>query len=389
MTYEVEIIKPILTESIFTKDNKPSDGLRVYYAGKEIKYPDYDMGKMFFFLSLGNGKALKFIHYTKSITCPVPKLERIVKIQNTLAKSGYVFECDEEIVPVHVTYPMAGKDKTYYGYITDARPDPWAASVERHTEYQQALFTNMKVIQKIYSTCLDNNIWRPHIIRELGKRKNYTVNGSIKFVDIDQKYYYTSCDERFKRDIFREGQFPYRRRSQPYQSIEEKGIHGARNMAHRFNVMQGDFRGKTVLELGCNMGGVCRITKDRHAKYCVGIDNQEETNNVARRFLDAEGYKGIRIETYDINNGLEGLQALIGKDKFDYVFALSMLKHVGHKALFDIINYYTKEKCWIEGHARQSEEDVRKILDGNLDCKATFIDYTYDRGKRAMFLGEK
>jgi len=391
MTYEVEIIKPILDESIFTKDNQPSAGLRVYYEGKEIKYPDYDMGKMFFFLSLGNGKALKFIHYTKSIHRPKEELGKIIKIQNTLSKCGHVFECDEEIVAVHVTYPKAGKDKIYYGYITDAHPDPWAAGAERQTKYHQALFTNMKVIQKIYIACLDNNIWRPHLIRELGKRKNYTVNGSVKFVDIDQKYYYTSCDEQLENDIYRDGQFPHRRRSQPYQSIEEKGILGARNMVHRFNVMQcGNFKGKTILDIGCNLGGVCRIASNRGAKYCVGIDNHEDANNISRRFYDAEGHKNIRIETYDINNGLDGLQALIGKDKFDYVFALSMLKHVGHKALFDIINYYTKEKCWIEGHAKQSKNDIQEMLDGNLDgIEMSFVDYTYDRGKRAMFLGVK
>ena len=391
MTYEIEIIKPILDESIFTRDNQPSAGLRVYYEGKEVKYPDYDMGKMFFFLSLGNGKALKFIHYIKSITRPIPELERIVKIQNILAKSGYVFQCNEEIVPVHVTYPIAGKDKIYYGYITDAHPDPWAAKVERYKEYHQALFTDMKVIQKIYRTCLDNNIWRPHLIRELGKRKNYTVNGSVKFVDIDQKYYYTSCDEQLENDIYRDGQFPHRRRSQPYQSIEEKGILGIRNMAHRFNVMQcGNFKGKTVLDIGCNLGGVCRIASNRGSKYCVGIDNQKDANDVAKRFYDAEGYKDIRIETYDINKGIDGLQELIGEDKFDYVFALSMLKHVDHKALFDIINYYTKEKCWIEGHAKQSVNEIQKILDDNLDCiETSFVGYTYDRSKRAIFLGAK
>ena len=55
-------------------------------------------------------------------------------------------------------------------------------------------------------------------------------------------------------------------------------------------------------------------------------------------------------------NGLEKLISLIGIEKFDYVFALSVWKHVNKKKLYDIINYYCREICWFEGHNKQTKD---------------------------------
>lgn len=400
--YEIEIVKPNKRESYgwrlretvhmcSREDDYRTKGLQVYFNGVEIKRPDYDLGKFFFFVMIGNGKALKFVHrkFGKDNYCgAIPKLEKIIKIQNILSRKGLTFSCEEEIVRVRVKYLLTNKTKEYNGYVTNARPDPWTINTK---DYCNEQYENFEFIQKMHSTCLSNNIWRPHFENELRKRKNYVIDShGIRYVDIDPKFYFTTCDKHLKSDIINEGQWPYHRRNRPYQSIEESGILGIRNTSHRiFLLFHGTtFRRKTVLDLGCNIGAMCKFARYRRAKLSVGIDSKEEVINVARKYFNTEGCENINLVTYDINNGLEKLQVLIGKNKFDYVFALSMLKHVDNKALFDIINYYTKEKCWIEGHNKQDKDEIHGLLENNLNVKEIkFLGYTYDRGIRPNFVG--
>jgi 2-polyprenyl-3-methyl-5-hydroxy-6-metoxy-1,4-benzoquinol methylase len=389
--YEIEIIQ-LKQQSLYAND-RIDKTLQVYYDGIKIERPNYDIGKFFFFICIGNGKAIKFIHYTKSISKPIPEIEKIIKIQKLFSWDGLAFDCEEEIINILIKYKYrtSGKSKKYYGYITDAYPDPWVINTKNYLTEQ---YNNMKIIQSIHRTCLNNNIWRPHLMRELTKRKNYVINNEgARFIDIDPKFYFTACNQHIKDEIISKGQFPYRKRKYPYQSIEQSGILGIRNMAHRFEVLQfgrRKFTGKTVLDIGSGMGGFCRLAKDRGAKFCTGIDAKKEVIDIANKYFEAEGYNDIKMLVYDINGGLDRLQLLIGKQQYDYVFVLCMLKHVDNNSLFEIINYYMRERCWVEGHANQSKEHIQHLLEDNLKCKEiNFLGYTLDRGKRPSFEGIK
>ena len=188
-------------------------------------------------------------------------------------------------------------------------------------------------------------------------------------------------------EIIKKGQFPYGRRKYQYQSIEEENMVGIRNMEHRYSVLDlPSFEGKTVLDIGCSLGMVCVMASKSGAKKCVGIDNNIDTIEVAKKYVDMKGYRNINLLSYDIDKGVEGLMSLVGFESFDYVFALSILKHVKQKALFDIINFYTKEICWFEGHNRQETKKIKKLLEDNLNFKyIDFLGYTNDRGIRPNF----
>ena len=195
-------------------------------------------------------------------------------------------------------------------------------------------------------------------------------------------------EQSLKEEIIEEGQFPYKKRKYQYQSIEEEAMIGIRNMEYRYSILDlpEDFTGKTVLDLGCSLGMVCVMAKLRKSDFCVGIDNNENTIKVGQKYIKEKNYKNIELFVYDINSGIDKLKHLIGDQKFDYVFALSILKHVNSKHLFEIINFYTKDTCWFEGHSKQSETNIEQLLVKNLIFKELeFLGCTTDRGTRPNF----
>ena len=77
--------------------------------------------------------------------------------------------------------------------------------------------------------------------------------------------------------------------------------------------------------------------------------------------LDVEFY------TFNIDDGLEGLKSLIGEDKFDHVFALSIWAHCDENKLADMINFYTDKICWFEGHNTITYGDTKSKMDLELE----------------------
>lgn len=194
--------------------------------------------------------------------------------------------------------------------------------------------------------------------------------------------------QSLKNKIVKEGQFPYKRRKYQYQSIKEENMIGIRDMEHRYSILDlpTDFSNKTALDLGCSLGMVCIEMSFRNARSCVGLDNNENTMKVARKYIEEKQYKNIKLFTFDIDQGLDKLIPLIGFQKFDYVFALSILKHVNLKSLFEVIDFYTKDTCWFEAHNKQNETKIKSILTKNLMFKEIeFLGYTTDRGIRPNF----
>lgn len=195
-------------------------------------------------------------------------------------------------------------------------------------------------------------------------------------------------EDKLKTEIISEGQFPHKRRKYQYQSIEDENMSGIRNMEYRYSILDLPitFDNKTVLDLGCSLGMVCIESKKRGAKSCVGLDNNKNTINVGMKYIKSKGYQNIELLLYDINEGVDKLIELIGDKKFDYVFALSIFKHVDQKKLFELINFYTGDICWFEGHSKQKKEYIHSILAKNLELNSIhFLGYTTDRGVRPNF----
>ena len=169
-----------------------------------------------------------------------------------------------------------------------------------------------------------------------------------------------------KQKLKDNGQFPYGKRDRAYQSID--GNPGIRDMEHRYEVIQfpKSFDGETVIDFGCSAGAICLDAKKRGAKRVVGLDYKEETIQVAKG-LAKEMELDVEFYTFNIDDGLDRLKSLIGEDKFDHVFALSIWAHCDENKLADMINFYTDRVCWFEGHNAMTYGDTKSKMDMELE----------------------
>tara|TARA_R110002049_G_scaffold174412_1_gene341603 strand:- start:202 stop:1377 length:1176 start_codon:yes stop_codon:yes gene_type:complete len=172
--------------------------------------------------------------------------------------------------------------------------------------------------------------------------------------------------EQLKKQLKNNGQFPYGKRDRAYQSID--GNPGIRNMEHRYEVMQfpKSFDGETVIDFGCSVGAICLEAKRRGAKRVVGLDYKAETIEVAKQ-VAKEYNLDIEFYTFNIDDGLDNLKSIIGKDSFDHVFALSIWAHCDELKLAQMINYYTNKICWFEGHNANAYGDTKSKMDTELE----------------------
>ena len=172
--------------------------------------------------------------------------------------------------------------------------------------------------------------------------------------------------EDLKQKLKEKGQFPYGKRDRAYQSID--GNPGTRDMEHRYEIIQfpKSFDGETVIDFGCSVGAICLDAKKRGAKRVVGLDYKEETIEVAKGLAIEMGLD-VEFYTFNIDDGLEGLKSLIGEEKFDHVFALSIWAHCDENKLADMINFYTDKICWFEGHNAITYGDTKSKMDLELE----------------------
>jgi len=165
-------------------------------------------------------------------------------------------------------------------------------------------------------------------------------------------------------------------RSEPYQSV--LGLEGQRNFEKRTGIMKldgVDFVGKTVLDVGCNLGNFCRDAHDRGAKRAVGIDH-ELVAEVAYEISNWTGYW---------NCDFLGLNLPHEKDKideqFDIVYALSVDQQIGYNSwMADLCG----EVFYLEGHVPQKRETFERRLEQDF-ARVEFLGTTRDHGPRPLF----
>jgi SAM-dependent methyltransferase len=197
----------------------------------------------------------------------------------------------------------------------------------------------------------------------------------------------------------------YDKQNLPYQSMDGLSD-GVRKTDKRVVLMNlpDDFRGRSVLDLGCNTGAFCFEAKKRNAGKVVGLEFSLRPLLIAQQ-INLDKNLNIQFHKLNLNDGVLNLASEIGAYKFDYLFALSIWKHVYDKVFWSIIKAFTKRACWIELSAvhdgrhygedlkmflrknRNNVEEIRKLLlekSGAKDVK--FLCNTNDQGKRGCYL---
>jgi SAM-dependent methyltransferase len=111
-----------------------------------------------------------------------------------------------------------------------------------------------------------------------------------------------------------------------YHSIDigDRRLQGKRDPAKRLERIPIDFSGKTLLDIGCNQGGML-FELDRTIKSGVGIDYDPRMVNVANRITALRGADNLQFYVFDLEKDpLALLQDLIPAPKVDVVFLLAV-----------------------------------------------------------------
>ena len=174
-----------------------------------------------------------------------------------------------------------------------------------------------------------------------------------------------------------------------YQSLDDSDPRG-RDMGHRYAVMgvPESFENASVLDIGCNIGRICMDAKSRGASRAIGIDYRKDVVDGMNGYFKEKGVD-VSLFTFDINEGVESLESVIGPGAFEYVFALSIWSHVDQQKLWDIINRFCTKVCFFEDHHPsrvKSLDKLKRMLEENLHFrKIEFMGFTTDRGVRAVY----
>jgi SAM-dependent methyltransferase len=107
-------------------------------------------------------------------------------------------------------------------------------------------------------------------------------------------------------------------------NINGREIPGQRNPSTRLASVPIDFRGKTVLDLGCNQGGMLHQIRSL-VKWGVGVDYDPRMINAANRIKSVNASENIAFYIFDLQNDpLELIDDFMPDRKADVCFLLSV-----------------------------------------------------------------
>jgi len=176
-------------------------------------------------------------------------------------------------------------------------------------------------------------------------------------------------------------------RPDPYQGIIGLGIGDAqRDTTSRILAMHWhelDFTGKTVLDVGCNLGAFCLEADARGARRVVGVDRP----HVAETAYEAANWMGHWNVDYlglNLPPQADRIASTCGISTFDIILALSVKQVEPLPWIADLCGGV----CFFEGHVPDREVTWRTRLEECFEV-VEFLGMTKDHGPRPLFRCEK
>jgi 2-polyprenyl-3-methyl-5-hydroxy-6-metoxy-1,4-benzoquinol methylase len=167
------------------------------------------------------------------------------------------------------------------------------------------------------------------------------------------------------------------RLSMPYQSIFEGDrelVQGRRpDVLARIRMFdERDLKGKSVLELGCNIGANCYLAAQAGARSVVGVDYSHRMITAAIR-LNAYFALPCRFVVQDLNAEWADVEPA------DTTFCFSLINHLQNKeALVRTILRNTKHTLYFEGHGHTRQSDYDYLLNKDHFSSIEFLGHMRD-----------
>lgn len=157
---------------------------------------------------------------------------------------------------------------------------------------------------------------------------------------------------------------PYAAKSKPagYQTIDlgDVELRGARNPRERLAVVPLDFDNKTVLDIGCNQGGMLFELADR-ISHGVGIDYDHRMVNVANRIRSYKRTDRLDFYVFDLaREELSLIGDLLPSGRVDVAFLLAVCMWIPNwRQVIDYVQSISDHLLFeSNGTPRQQKEQV-------------------------------
>jgi 2-polyprenyl-3-methyl-5-hydroxy-6-metoxy-1,4-benzoquinol methylase len=178
-----------------------------------------------------------------------------------------------------------------------------------------------------------------------------------------------------------------------YTNVNE--ILGQRSVKKRlenFWIKSDSIKGYSVLDLGCNTGGIAFEISKLNPKYILGIEYDLEKVQVSEKIhaLNCK-YSNIKFKNLDLESD-EFLNKF--NENFDIVFCLAVIGHIKNKSQFmKKIFSICKKILYFEGNGNTTKNELELLLLSAGFCEINFCGYSNDekdnKNKRPLFIAKK
>lgn len=155
----------------------------------------------------------------------------------------------------------------------------------------------------------------------------------------------------------------------------------SRDPLERINSIPVDFNDKTVLDLGCNCGGILFAVADK-IKYGYGFEINSDAIKHANELVDAYKINNLNFNVADLSKWQD-----YNLPKTDIVFALAIAKWI--QPWRDILLYVNAPIVVFETHGKKNMQPEQVEW---LEKHYTLVELLlegYEQGKRKLYLCKK
>lgn len=164
-------------------------------------------------------------------------------------------------------------------------------------------------------------------------------------------------------------------------------LKGQRDLDERYSRIPINFTGKTVLDLGCNQGGMLLHNADK-IKWGVGIDYDRRLVNAANKIRSYTKNHHIEFYTFDlIRDDLEIIKDLMPSEKVDITFLLAVCIYLPNwKQVINIANTISDNLLYEANGRPEQQEEQMAYLRSYYSVVEPLSDQSDDRHARKLYL---
>ncbi len=146
----------------------------------------------------------------------------------------------------------------------------------------------------------------------------------------------------------------------PYFSVKpDESQRDSEVRFEHFGIRKEDLCGKSILDLGSNIGGVLFTAQQYKPLMSFGIEYDAEKTEIAKKLTAYNGLSNVNFIQADIDR----LNASSLPGPFDVVFCLAVEAHVKkHKRFFKLLSQVSNGVLYFEGNAKTDSEKVKTTL---------------------------